>query len=177
MCIITISLGWTNLLSNSNFEQPLTTGWSRDSVGINFIIDRATNYDPDPDYEARVQMNTDIGYAKLYQRVDIPGVNLMFSCNARLVATTTSSTCWAGTALIIGYLNASNTLLGETMICRRTAACPWQNTTTRHLIDAVDTLWHNYGFNISNELANLPGVNPANIARIEISLHSQCSSG
>jgi hypothetical protein len=176
--IIIINLGWSNLLTNGNFEQPLTTGWLRDSnVTVNFIIDRATHYDPDSDFEAQVYKWTGTGYAKLYQRVDIPSVQLAFSCNTKLIATTTSSTCWAGTALVIGYLNAGNTRLGETMICARTPACPWQNTPTRHLRIAPDTLWRNYAFNISDELTNLPGVNPSQIARIEIALYSECYSG
>ncbi len=164
-------------VNNGDFEQPLTTGWTQATSGSGFVINRATNYDPDPDYEAQVFKSTGTGYAKLYQSAAIPTTDLEFSANLKLIAATTSSTCWAGTALIIGYLNPSGSLLGETMICRRTAACPWQNTSTRHLIDAVDTLWHNYAFNINSELANLPGVNPASIAKIEIALYSQCYSG
>ncbi|MCX7996119.1 MAG: hypothetical protein N3A65_10210, partial [candidate division WOR-3 bacterium] len=79
-----------NLLVNGDFEQPLSNGWLIDTSTTNLIINRATNYDPDPDYEALVQKATGTGYAKLYQRVDIPSVQLAFSCNAKLIATTTS---------------------------------------------------------------------------------------
>ncbi len=174
--VVIISLGWSNLLTNGNFEQPLTTGWLIDTNATNLLINRATNYDPDPDFEAQVYKWTGTGYAKLYQRVDIPSVQLLFSCNTKLIATTTSSTCWAGTALVIGYLNSANTKLGETMICAKTPNCPWQNTSTRHLIIAPDTLWRNYGFNISDELTNLPGVNPSQVVKIEIALYSECYS-
>lgn len=176
MFFVTLVFSW-DLVTNGDFEQPLAVGWQQNTSGTNCVIDRQTSYDPDPDYEVQVYKGTGTGYARLYQAVTVATTDLDFSADLKLIATTTSSTCWAGAALVIGYLNAAGSLLGETMICRRTPACPWTNSPTRHLIDATDTLWHNYAFNINAELANLPGVDPAGIAEIEIALYSQCSSG
>ena len=48
------------------------------------------------------------------------------------------------------------------------------NNNYSHVIQAVDTSWNNYAFNINDELTNLPGITPTDIAKIQVSLIAQC---
>ncbi len=163
-----------NLLVNGDFEQPLSNGWAIDSGGYYIYIDRATTYDPDPDYELRVEKQAGSGFARARQIVDIPSVdNINFSVKAKLYAydNNADTLTYAAAAVRIYYKNTSGTTLGETRICQFTAPCPWQNTPTCHLIITNDSLWHTYSFSLSSELQNLPGVNPADIRKIEITFY------
>lgn len=158
------------LLTNGDFELDLDAGWSQTSSGANITISRASNYDPDPDYEAQVYKGSGSGYARLFQAVDIPTTDLEFSVTAKMYAYDNHSTAWCGAGVIISYLNENGSLLGDTRICMRSTQCPWTNTSTRHIISVPDSFWHNYAFNIDDELINLSGVNPANVKKIEIAL-------
>ena len=171
--IILLSIALANagvLLTNGDIELDLDTGWSQSSSGVNVTIDRATTYDPDPDYEAQVYKGTGSGYARLFQAVDIPTTDLEFSVYAKVYAYDNHTTAWCGAGVIISYLNENGSLLGDTRICMRSTQCPWSNSATRHIIEATDSMWHNYAFNIDAELTNLPGVNPANVKKIEVAL-------
>lgn len=171
--LLIITFGWSNLMINGDFEQPLTMAWLMDSSGVNIIIDRATNYDPDGNYEAQSYKGVGSGYASLYQMVDVPSVELTFSCNAKLYAfdNDADTLCWAGAAVVIGYHNSAGTRLGETRICQFTTPGTWTSSSTRHLINVFDSLWHNYSLNIANEISTyLPGVNPANVSKISVAL-------
>lgn len=162
------------LLINGDFEQDLSIGWQRDSVGSYIYIDRATTYDGDPNYEAKVHKDyAGTGIAALHQTVDVPSTDLTFTCNAKVWAydNDADTLTWAGAAVKIMYLNSSGTLLGETRICDFTAPGTWQNSSTRHLIMVSDSFWHNYALNIDDEITNnLPGVNPAQVAKIKVAL-------
>lgn len=162
-----------NWVINGDFEEDLSLGWTRSQSGFNIFIDRATTYEIDPDYEVRVQKGAGTGSARLLQITDITTPSeFNFSIKAKLYAydNNADTLTWAAAAVIIGYYNASGTLLGETRICQFTAPCPWQNTSTCHLITVSDSLWHNYSFNLQTELGNLPGVNPANVKKVGIAL-------
>jgi len=165
------------LMTNGDFEQSLSVGWAQVVYGSAATVSRATNYDPDPDYEAYVYKGTGDGYAKLFQTAHIPTTDLEFSAQLKLYASSNSTTCWAGAALVITYMDDAGDILGETMICRKTSASNWTNSNTRHLITAVDTNWHDYSFNIDTELVNLPGINATDVARIEICLYGFADSG
>jgi hypothetical protein len=165
-----------NLSVNGDFEQDLSIAWELASNGYNPTITRGTAYDPDPDYEAYAFKDYGSGYAKLYQVIDLLGMStadLDFSINAKVYAwdNNADQLCWAAAAVIITYMNESGARLGDTKICMRTTPCPWQNTSTCHLITATDSFWHNYSFNINDELGNLPGVNPSNVKKIEVALY------
>ncbi len=160
------------LITNGDFEQPLTTHWEQITSGPNTIINRATHYDPDPDYEVYVYKGIGSGYARLYQTVNIPSTDLDFTVHAKSYVYASSS-AWAGAAVVISYLDELGFLLGETYICARTTYCPWTNNPTFHIIDISDSLWHNYGFNINDELSHLSGVNPLDINQIQISLFDE----
>lgn len=158
---------------NGEFEQPLTDGWSQTINGLNVTIDRATDYDPDPDYEAYVYKGTGGGYCRLYQVAnifDIPLNELDFSVNAKLYAYDNDPEAYTGAAVELIYLDENDSCLGATKICARSSQCPWSNTSNHHIIDAPNTQWNNYTFNISDELTNLPGIAPGDIKKIQISL-------
>lgn len=162
------------LLTNGNFEQPLTTGWYS-AFGLPNVydtIDRQTYFHPDPDYEVRVK-KYDADYAKLYQTVNIPTTDLQFSISAKLFAYeyNPSASYWAAAAVCLRYLDANGNQLGETRIAHMSPHCPWTNTSTVRIIPVTDPAnWYNYQFNVNNELANLPGVNPLQIRKIQVAL-------
>ncbi len=163
-----------NWLINGDFEEELTMGWTATQGGSYISLDRETNYDPDPDYELRAEKGSGNGYIRVFQISDITTPNeFNFSVNTKLYAydNNADTLTYAGAAVIVSYLSAGGELLGETRICQFTAPCPWQNTPTCHLIIATDSLWHNYSFNLQTELGNLPGVNPANVKKIEIAFY------
>ncbi len=167
-----------NLITNGDFEQALSVGWVQETLGYNTYIDRATHYDPDPDYELRVEKLTGSGSARVKQIVDIPSIdNITFSVKAKVYAydNNADTLTFAAAAVIIGYRNSSGVLLGETRICQFTAPCPWQNTPTCHLIIVNDSLWYTHQFSLANELQNLPGVNPANVRKIEVAFYDTTS--
>lgn len=176
-CVLVISIASClfagNFMTNGDFELPLSNGWQQSSSGSSIIIDRATTYDPDPDYEAQAYKGAGSGYARLLQVVDIPVTDVDFSAKLKVYAydNNADTLCWAAAALFVEYYNASGSILGTTRICMRTTPCPWINSSTCHLIVVPDSLWHNYSFNIEDELANLSGINPANVAKIGIALY------
>lgn len=163
----------SQFLINGDFEEPLTTGWLQAQVGYNCAINRATYYDPDPDYELYVHKGNYTGYTRVHQVVDnIPttGPDLDFSVNAKLYASCNRIEVYSAAAVVISYLNESNSVLGETRIIRYTDGYPWTNSPTLHLIVAPDTNWNNYSFNFDDELVNLSGVNPLEISKIKVTL-------
>lgn len=162
-----------NMLVNGDFELDLTTGWVESSAGAYDTITRGTMYEPDPDYEAYVFKGYGSGFARLAQVINAPSTDLDFSIKAKIYAydNNADTLCWAASAVIISYLNDLGMLLGDTRICMLTSPCTWQNTPTCHLIPVADSFWHNYSFNIDDELTNLPGVNPLDIGKIEIALY------
>lgn len=163
-----------NWLMNGDFEEELTTGWTVTQSGSSIYVDRATGYEPDPDYEARVEKGSGNGFVQVAQTIDITTPSeFTFSARAKLYAydNNADTLTYAAAALRIIYLNASGTFLGETRICQFTAPCPWQNTATCHLIIASDSFWHNYSFNLQTELGNLPGVNPTAVKKVEVAFY------
>jgi hypothetical protein len=176
MLLLLVTFGSASvLITNGDFEDELSTGWSQLMSGTGVMaITRNTTYDPDPDYEVMAHKGDGTGCTELYQITHIPTTDLEFSVNAKLYVFGTSSECWSGAALSISYLDASDSLLGWSRICARTVACPWVNNNSCHVIQAADTSWHNYAFNIDDELTNLPGINGADIAKIQVSLIAQC---
>ncbi len=164
-----VSFEGAQYVVNGDFEQELSVGWKEVLNGAGASITRSTTYDPDPDWEVQVYKSTGGGYTLLSQNVYIPTTDVVFAANTKIYAHATS-TAWAGAALILKYLDSNGSLLGETRICAKTGYCPWTNSPIMHLIEVPDSLWHNYTFNIQTELANLTGVNPADVRQIEIAL-------
>jgi hypothetical protein len=176
MCVFFI-IGFASasiLLTNGDFEQTLDTGWTDQIQGgsTQDTIDRQTYFHPDGDYEVRVKKYDD-AYAKLWQTVDIPTTDLEFSVYTKLYAYEYDvlGTHWITAAVVLAYLDENDSLLGQTRICRNSNRCPYTNTPTFHMIPHMDpNSWSTYSFNINDELANLPGVTPSDIARITVAL-------
>ncbi|MGB9721018.1 MAG: hypothetical protein ACPL28_06020 [bacterium] len=163
-----------NWIINGDFEQDLSSGWTATQSGSSIYIDRATSYETDPDYEVRVEKGAGNGFANLSQTIDITTPSeFNFAAKAQLYAydNNADTLTYGAAAIRIIYKNSTGTALGETRICQFTSPCPWQNTSTCHLIFVSDSLWHNYSFNLQTELGNLPGVNPANVKKVEIALY------
>jgi hypothetical protein len=159
---------------NGDFEQALTVGWTQAMYGGGTTIIRGTTYDPDPDYEAYVYKATGTtGYAQLLQIANIPTCNTDLSFSAKLYAWDNYSGAWAGAAVVIGYLDSTNALLGETRICQWSYDCPWVNAANCHIIQVTDSLWHSYSMNILDELLYVPAVDPDEVAKIKITLEAQ----
>ncbi len=162
-------------LTNGDFEQTLDNGWT-DYISYPTsidTIDRATGFHPDLDYEARVK-KYDYAYARLSQTVDIWTTDLEFSVDAKLYAYEYNSAAsyWATAAIVLAYRDVNGSLLGQTRICHNTPHCPYTNSSTFHIIPAPDpNNWYTYAFNINDELDSLPGVNPADVAKIEVALY------
>ncbi len=172
----TICAAWSAvLLTNGDFEQDLDTGWHQSwhGQGIADTIMRDPSFYPDPDYEVKVK-KYDAAYARLYQTVNIATTDLEFSASAFIHAREfpPDSFQWASASIVLGYLDAQSGILGQSRIIHNTEDCPYVNTPTFHMVDVIDTLnWHTYSFNIDDELLNLPGVNPVDIAKIKVSLY------
>lgn len=160
------------VIVNGDFEQELNVGWQRNVSGLNYSdeIARYQNLDGDDDFELVIE-KINAGHIKLYQTIDFAASDYQFSAKANLKAIEYNSNAsyWAAAAICLRYLNDSQELLGETRIVFKTPHCPWQNTNNLHLINAISPdQWYNYSFKLSEELANLSGVNIADIKKIQI---------
>jgi hypothetical protein len=163
-----------HLLTNGDFEQPLNVGWSS-AIGTTLpqdTIDRQIYFQPDLDYEARVK-KYDATHVILCQTVNIPTTDLEFSVSANFFAQEYNSTTtyWAAAAVCLRYLDNNDVLLGETRIAYKTPHCPWTQSNTLHIISEMfSNTWNTYSFNVNSELANLTGVNPADIRKIQVAI-------
>jgi hypothetical protein len=167
------------LLVNGDFEDPARTTWRWDTFGNasdtgDCHLWQSYYYEPDLDREVCVH-KTLHQWAMLSQTVDVPNTNLNFSASAKLFAKTErpDTGYYACANVIVSYLDANDSVLGETRIYVHTGGCDWKSTSVLHLINAPDsTQWHNYAFNVDNELNNLPGVNRADVTKIRVGLWS-----
>jgi hypothetical protein len=172
LLVIISSATAAELLVNGNFEQELTIGWTNTPLGYYDTLNRATSYNPDPDYEAYA-FHAYGGELKMYQSVDIPSTDIQFSAYAKMYAydNDADTLCWGGASLIVYYKDQAGAVLGQTRIGNYTAPCPWASTPIIHVISVTDSLWHNYAFNIGTELGNLSGVNPLLVKKIEVAVY------
>lgn len=163
------------LVVNGDFELDIATGWTIDSIeGMTpyyDTLDRGVDFDSDPDFEARVK-KYDSAHARLSQLFDVSTTNLDFAIAVKLYAVeyNPAGTYFAAAAVVLSYMNDSGAVLGETRICYKTSHCIWANTATLHLIEVPDSNWNVYAFNVNDELTNLPGVNPPDIAKVKVAL-------
>jgi hypothetical protein len=163
------------LMTNGDFEQPFSNSWVSviGTVTTSDTIDRALEFYPDLDYEARVK-KYDATHAKLSQIVTIPTIHdLRFSAFAKLYAYeyNSSATYWAAAAIALRYLDINNNLLAETRIVHKSPHCSWSNTNTVHLITVTDpNNWYSYTLDLDTELVNFPELNIDNIKKIQVAL-------
>jgi len=165
------------LLANGDFELSPDNGWRYDTWG-NFLdtgnchLRWRHDWDPDRDFEVMLHKMLHQGM-RLSQKVGVEGLDLGFSVWCRLTSKTERESLFAAACVGIEYLDAADSVLGETRIYSATSGCTWENGPAFHLIRAPDSLhWYNYRLNIASELGNLPGVNPDSVGTIRVSLLS-----
>jgi hypothetical protein len=168
-----------NLLVNGDFEQDLSVGWTIDSSGYGLrSVDRLTDLQPDPDFEVRCSLYSGAGSLALSQRVDVPHPWLGVSFWAKFEIAGTSSSCWPAAYVGIGYFGDANNLLGETRVYHHNSYCTWVPTGTLSLIEVTNPDWTQYYVDVGQELnEHLPGVNPADIRQVRISLADTTAGG
>ncbi|MEO0085039.1 MAG: hypothetical protein ABIK37_00220, partial [candidate division WOR-3 bacterium] len=106
-----------------------------------------------------------------------PGVMLELSFWAKFEEGGGSSTCWPAACFQVCYYDVSDVMLGETRYYYATYA-NWVPSPTLSLYRITNPDWAEYTLNIADEIsANLPGVNPDDVARIEVALYSYTYSG
>lgn len=165
------------LLNNGDFELPAYFGWRWDTSGLfpdsaNCHLWQSYTFHPDLDREVCVHKILH-EWAMLSQVVEVADLNLNFSVSAKLFCKSErpDTGYYACASIVLHYLSEDNSLLGETRIYSHTAGCNWANSPTLHLIPAADTFgWHNYAFNVADELQHLGGVNPIEVRRIRVGL-------
>ena len=163
------------LVVNGDFELPPDNGWQEEAWGEfpdtgNCRLRWRHRYHPDRDFEVMLHKMLHQGY-RLYQKVEIPGVDLGLSVTARLTSKTERESLYAAAAICVEYLDSRDSVLGETRIYSATSGCDWTNSPSLHLIRAPDsTSWHDYHLLLPDELERLPGVAPDSIRSIRVSL-------
>lgn len=174
---LAVGLG-QNLLTNGDFEQELTTGWTRGDSGYGtHEVNRGPGYHPDPDYEVYVYQYDNPGVAQLIQYVDVPGSVLSFSFWAKFEEGGGSSSCWPAGVFSVYYCDASDAVLGETRFYY-SAYANWTPSPTLSLSRITNPNWAEYTLDIASELStNLPGVDPGQVARIGIAVTAYASGG
>ncbi|MFO7675742.1 MAG: hypothetical protein R6X12_05465 [bacterium] len=179
LAVLALSVGLAQeLLVNGDFEQPLATGWTHTDSGYGtHQSDRAIDYHPDPDYEAMTYQYDNPGWSRLSQTVVTPGIQLSLSFWAKFEEAGGVSTCWPAACFSVRYLDGAGTALGETRWYYSTYA-NWvpSPTLSLHRITAPD--WAEYSLDVAQEItANLPGVNPGDVAQLEVALFSYTYDG
>ena len=161
------------LVRNGDFEDSLNY-WTLE-VNNNqgsYSVKCDTVYQPDPDYEVRVYKSMRYS-ALLKQTVDLPSTNVQFSASAKLIATKGSSASYyAYAALTLQYRNAADSVLGNTMIVKKIGNYNPVSDSGRHVINVTSSAWEDYSFLLADELESLPGINPADVARVTIYLQA-----
>ncbi|UCG42392.1 MAG: hypothetical protein JSU73_11040 [candidate division WOR-3 bacterium] len=157
---------------NGDFEQPIEPAWTVDSGGhARATIERDSALHSDPDMELRVHIGLGPGYAGIGQTAFVPGCRLRFSAELCLYAHHYEPGNWSAASCRVLYLDSSLTTLGETRICYWHQNCPWQSTTTLHIVRTMDSSWQTWGFDIERELEDfLPGVDPEQVRAVRVVL-------
>ncbi|MBN2172472.1 MAG: hypothetical protein JW819_14245 [Candidatus Krumholzibacteriota bacterium] len=158
------------LVVNGDFESAFAPAWEQSTSGTAVWIERGTDYDPDPDHEARVRKGSGNGRGKLSQTFNVPGTDLRFSAKLLASATASSTDIWAAGALMLSYQDLAGNVLGRTAIGATTHGCPWSDSDTFHLLGTSTGAWQDWSFLLDDELANLPGVDPSQVRRLEVAL-------
>lgn len=163
-----------NLIRNGRFEDGLA-GWDLrvDSVEGSWVAMTSPEFEPDIDHEVLVEKL--LRYSTtLSQTAALTTLDSRFAFRSRLYAYVVADTgeYHAYASVTLEYQDAGGSELGRTMILRKTAQSPITNTATRHLILAPDEAWQSYEFVVRDELANLPGVNPAEVARVAVRIEA-----
>ena len=162
------------LVRNGGFEDGLAH-WTEEVNNDqgSYEITRCTTYRPDPGYALRIHKYMRY-FARLSQVVETPSPDrILFSAAAKLIATKgATSGYYAYAAVILEYQDAAGSALGRTWLMKKVGDYDPQSSPTEHYIFTSSDIWEDYTFLLSDELANLSGVNPAEVARVGIYLES-----
>ncbi len=174
--VVAVGIGSSReLVTNGDFELPPSVGWEELAWGEfadtgNCRMRYRHDHHPDRDFEVMVHKMLNKGY-KLFQKIEIPTLDIRFSVSARLTSKTENRDYYAAAAICLEYLDGRDSVIGETRLYSATTGCPWVSTSMLHLIGAPDSLnWYDYDFSVEDELANLPGVEPDSIHAINVVL-------
>jgi hypothetical protein len=163
------------LVKNGDFELPPDSSWKTYVWGDfsdtgNCHLWYRHELHPDRDFEVMIHKMLHQGM-KLSQTVKIPDLDLGFAVSCRLWAKTERESLFAAGGICLEYMDASDSVLGETRIYAATSGCDWASSPVLHLIRVSDSLnWHDYQFSIASELDNLPGVERDSIRAINVYL-------
>jgi hypothetical protein len=184
VCVaLILTLAWmgvssgTELIENGDFEGALSPAWTQQGSGGGISYQRDVAYHSDPDYEAYSRKYL-TGWCALKQTVNVSTVNLLFTAELRPsnFCEINSYEFFAASAVRIEYQNSMGGTLGETRIYSGTENCNWTSSSTLHCMEVEDGTWSSECFVLEDELSrNLPGVNPANVAKIAVSLYCYCT--
>lgn len=163
------------LVFNGDFELGPDSGWEVVRWGEfpdtgNCRLRYRHDFSPDRDFEVMIHKMLHQGM-RLQQRVEVPTLDLQFSVLCRLTSKTERESLYAAAAVFLEYLDARDSVLGETRIYSATRGCDWQSGPRLHLIRAPDSLnWYDYRLGIRAELESLPGVTSDSVKAIRLGL-------
>uniref|UniRef100_A0A7V3RI77 Uncharacterized protein n=1 Tax=candidate division WOR-3 bacterium TaxID=2052148 RepID=A0A7V3RI77_UNCW3 len=80
----------------------------------------------------------------------------------------TSHSSPAVASIVISYLDIDENILDETRLYNYCDTLYWSPSPEVYLIELGDTNWISDTINISDEMQNLPGVNPSEIQKIRV---------
>ncbi len=155
------------MITNGDFEQELAIGWIERTGATSATITRTTTADPDPDYEVQLIVDNGVGALELVQRCPVPDLDLSVSVKLSARADGTSG-AWSVAGVRLTYRDRTLSTLGTTAIVVPSVDCPWVSTSTFHLITAQPGIWETFSFALSDELLNLPDVDPAAIEWLHV---------
>jgi hypothetical protein len=172
-----LAAGARELVKNGDFELPPDSSWELTVWGEypdtgNCRLRWLHTFNPDRDFEVMLHKMLHQGM-KLSQKIQVPTLDLGFSVSCRLTSKTERESLFAAACVCLEYLDAADSVLGETRIYSATSGCTWQSGPTLHLIRAPDSLnWHDYRLNVAAELDSLPGIVRSQVCAIRVGLLS-----
>ncbi len=158
-----------DLVLNGDFEEDLAVGWFERNDATASTILRTTLAHPDPDYEAQLSVDNGVGELGLVQRFPVPNLDLAISADLKIYADGTGG-AWAVGGLMLTYRDRNWAVLGSTAVVYPSRDCPWTDTPTFHVIYTGLDTWQTHGFDLTDELENLPDVDPAAIAWLDVAV-------
>ena len=163
------------LLVNGDFEQDLSVGWQDtvNSLTGSWLFERSDTLGQSSGFAGRIEKSL-AAFAALTQQVMVPNQHVLLSFDARFRIGGGSNTCWPVASVIVRYLDATGTELGNTKFILHNEFCTWANSDTAHLIEIENPdAWANHQLDIAQEIyGNLPGVNAWNVAQVRLEIHA-----
>jgi hypothetical protein len=162
-------------LSNSDFEQPLDSGWVQtvvnDSSTQGYIERSDTLGQPGAGFAVRVY-KFHMQFCSLSQTVPLEtlGQVIRFWARLRIGA---DVPCTPVAAVAFNYLDSAGARLGRTLFYLPSSYCTWTDSDSLHLICITDTTgaWSHYGLDLQAELDScLPLVDQSRVRKLCVEL-------